>query len=491
MRGFSGLIRTAAVLLALPLCAAVSHADVKIKSKQTMSGHTSEQTTYIKGKRQRYESEGNQLVSIQQCDLRRDIQLNSMTKTYVVNPYDQGNDAAQAGAAADGAQGPVTRGGLVTTTITNKDTGERKQMFGYTARHIITTMVTESSPDSCTPTKSRMEVDGWYIDAAFSAVCDNARDPRNYLPTQKGGCKDRYNTKQIGAVRTGYPVWTKTTVFGEDGATTYTMLNEVVELSKATLDPALFDVPADYRQVKDSSEMYSAAAMSQSASAANEDEGGASGNQNSGLGAGVKSMGRQQPSAAQPVVGAKKEGVVRIGLAAVKTGAVGDGMNAQELGAAIQNTLSEYLKGPGVEVVQIDARLPAQIEAEAKQKECDYVVHANVSHKKGGGGGFGKMFGGSGAAVVGGAVSMGGYGSHGAAVASSVASTAIYTAASMSSNIKSKDEITLDVKLQAPDSSAPAVTRQFKAKARSNGEDIISPTVEQAAQAIMDAAARG
>jgi hypothetical protein len=32
------------------------------------------------------------------------------------------------------------------------------------------------------------------------------------------------------------------------------------------------------------------------------------------------------------------------------------------------------------------------------------------------------------------------------------------------------------------------VAQQYKAKAQSNGEDIISPTIEQAAQAILDAA---
>ena len=33
-------------------------------------------------------------------------------------------------------------GGKVTTTITTKDTGERKQMFGFTAKHLIITMET-------------------------------------------------------------------------------------------------------------------------------------------------------------------------------------------------------------------------------------------------------------------------------------------------------------------------------------------------------------
>ena len=52
--------------------------------------------------------------------------------------------------------------------------------------------------------------------------------------------------------------------------------------------------------------------------------------------------------------------------------------------------------------------------------------------------------------------------------------------------MKSKDEITLDIKLVAADNS-PALTKQYKAKAKSNGDDIISPLIEQAAQEILDA----
>jgi hypothetical protein len=57
------LIFVAAIMIALT---ASAFADVKIKSKQTMSGQTYENTTYINGKRQRSEM----MVNITQCDLR-------------------------------------------------------------------------------------------------------------------------------------------------------------------------------------------------------------------------------------------------------------------------------------------------------------------------------------------------------------------------------------------------------------------------------------
>src|SRR3712207_3499467 len=137
--------RFALMLLCVVTAAAEARADVKIKSRQTMQGQSYENATYIKGKRQRTEQMGGQSVTIQQCDLRRDLQIMPAMKAYTVNPYDDG--AAQT-APASGTTTKVERkqGGLVTSVITTKDTGERKQMFGYTARHLIITIETKSSP---------------------------------------------------------------------------------------------------------------------------------------------------------------------------------------------------------------------------------------------------------------------------------------------------------------------------------------------------------
>ena len=180
----------------------------------------------------------------------------------------------------------------------------------------------------------------------------------------------------------------------------------------------------------------------------------------------------------------QKSTAVRVGLANVKTGSVGEGMNAQELSGAVGGLLGEYLKGTNVEIVPLEAKLAQAVEAEAKQKECAFVLYATVSHKKGGGGGFGKMFA-SVAPMLTMVVPMAGVAG---AVAGSVASTAISTAAGASQNVKPKDEITLDIKLQ--NGANVALAKQYKGKAKSGGEDIISPMIEQAAQAIIDAAAK-
>src|SRR3712207_6324507 len=83
----------ALLLLCVAGSAAVARADVKIKSRQTTQGQTYENTVYIKGKRQRSEQMGGQMVSIQQCDLRRDIQIMPQMKSYMIRPYDTDNAA--------------------------------------------------------------------------------------------------------------------------------------------------------------------------------------------------------------------------------------------------------------------------------------------------------------------------------------------------------------------------------------------------------------
>jgi len=436
--------------------ATVARADVKIKTKNTSGGQVSEQTTYIKGKRQRTELNETS-VSILQCDLRRQLQLGVPTKTYIVTPFDQQTDAAGTTAKTAAGQTPATavrRGGIVTSTFTTTDTGERKKMFGYTARRIKTAIVTESSPDACNVSRSRMETDGWYIDAQFALDCDMQGAAAYAAAAQAGGCRDEYRTKQVGTAKIGYPVMVTTTLFDENGNESFTFSQEVLEIANAVLDNALFDAPADYRQVSNVQEMYGAPAM---ASSARDDIG----NDNT-TGSGSATPGS--------VTGAKRAGVVRVGVALTKTMAAADYVDASALADAVRNVMVSNLKGSTVEVVALEARQTQGVESEAKQKECDYVLYTTVAHKKGGGGGFGGFLKKS-AAIAGGVVPATEGGGHGGGVAGS---------------LKARDELTLEYKLQR--GAEPVVANTLKAKAKADGDDIISQLAGQAATAVRAAA---
>ena len=469
-----------AILLVSLVLTQTAFADVKIKTRQTASGQSSEYTTFIKGKRQRTEramGEG-QLINLTQCDLRRGVQLNSQTKTYLVNSFVEPATTAQTSTVAGKTKtdNVVRVGGTVTSTITVKDTGERKQMFGFTARHLIITMQTVSSPDACNKNDSKMEMDGWYIDAEFYLDCEQNYASSNYVNSNKGGCQDKYQVKTIGTAKRGYPLYEKMTLFGEDGKELMTSVNEVVELSKAVLDAALFDVPQGYREVKDAAQLYNFASNSETE---NPNSGKLSGSTNSGM-----KLPAQSKSEVSSTLGAKQPGVIRIGIS-VKTGSVGENFTSAELTAAVQNTLGEHLKGTKIELIPLEAKLSGVIEGEAKKKECDYVLYANVSHKKGGGG-FGGMFGSVIAPAIG-SVGLGHTGSTAGNVAAQVATHAVVSAGTVAANVKSKDEITLDVKLNQTTGTA-VLTKQYKNKAKSNGQDIISPLIQQLAMAIVEAA---
>ena len=464
--------RTALSIACLLAVTGIAGADTKIKSRQNSGGQTYENTSYIKGKRQRTENSGGQMVTIEQCDLRRNLQLMPAAKVYTVQPYDEASPSSNTTSThtTHPQPGPVTKGGVVTSTVTLKDTGERKQMFGYTARHIITTMVMESSPDACSQNNMRMEIDGWYIDATFALDCDINRQYSAYRPPVKaGGCRDRYETKTIGTAKKGFAVYEKMTMLGANGAPSFSTTNEVVEISQATLDQSLFEVPPDYRQVDDFASAFSAAYANPQASTAN-----------------ANTAANVNPTASQPsstatattaAVGPKRAGVIRIGVVAVKPGNMTEGMDAQQMAAAVRNTMMENLKGSNIEAVPIDGT--GGIQAEAQQKECDYLVFANVSLKKGGGG-FGSFMN----SAAGKVASNVGYGSSTAAV---VATNTI-VAATVAENIKAKDEMTLDVRLERPGATTSTFTQQYKGKAKSAGEDIITPLVQQAAQAVLAAA---
>ena len=105
------ILRFAVVIACLSILSATASADTKVKSRQTSGGQTYENTSYIKGKRQRSETSGGQMIMIQQCDLRRNIQIMPQAKMYMIQPYDQPSTGSTAATnTTTPAAQPVTKG---------------------------------------------------------------------------------------------------------------------------------------------------------------------------------------------------------------------------------------------------------------------------------------------------------------------------------------------------------------------------------------------
>jgi hypothetical protein len=157
-------------------------------------------------------------------------------------------------------------------------------------------------------------------------------------------------------------------------------------------------------------------------------------------------------------------------------------------GTAVRESFASYLSGPTLAVTPLQARLASQEREEAKQASCRYVVYTSMKleKNKSGGGLFGK--------IVGEAVQSSAYelrGRAGGSVAGRVVTTAAASAAAeaarnFASNVKTRDELTLDWRLESIDGAIVA-KNTAKAKASSDGQDLLTPMVEQAAETIASA----
>ncbi len=240
----------ALAMAAICFSATASAADLKIKQRTTMMGHTTENTVYFKGARERDEmSFGSEsgTVLITHCDQRRMITITGKQCMVMQMGRDQASCPALPQAVPQGADRPggdtPRKGGVVTITRTVTDTGERQVMFGYTARHIKISMTTEASPDACQKSHTKTEVDGWYADVwpEFSCYEDLYRALSCGGMDSEPQCRDHYLLKNYGSGDPGFAL--KETTTTTDQQQTFTITNEVVEVTPTALDSSLFDTP--------------------------------------------------------------------------------------------------------------------------------------------------------------------------------------------------------------------------------------------------------
>jgi hypothetical protein len=174
---------------------------------------------------------------------------------------------------------------------------------------------------------------------------------------------------------------------------------------------------------------------------------------------------------------------------------------AADVAEPVRQALLAYLKGPAIEVVALEARIPLQINAEAKEKACDFVLYTDVTQtKKGSGFGMLKKL-----APMAAAVPMlgGGMGNMGGQMAASMAAQTMMSASMQSAqedamanamaaingaqknNVKAGDTLTFEYKLVKPDEETPAKADKLAAKAKENGQDVLSPLIESVATAVV------
>ncbi len=340
----------------------------KIKQTMSMNGQKSETTTYVRGSRKRTEGGGFMgmgidVADVEQCDLKRNLKISDKKRMYAVEPFDDG-----AGETTDTKiQNPKSKiqnlkGGTVTLTSSINDTGERKQMFGLTARHIKTSMAMQGSPDACMKDSVKVETDGWYVDLPSFSCPITVRPQVPQMGGAAGGCRDKMIFKNSGGGKLGFPLTETRTMNMGDGDMSFTQTLETVEFSKATLDAALFDIPAGYKPADSAQDLYG----------------------KPDIGAMMKAMGGDDDDADMPKTPiknnstsgnstpkAKKAGTIRIGVYA-PTNKSGESISTTNL----QSFLVQKLTGGSVEAVAVNS------EADAKAASCDYVLSSDFSKLK-------------------------------------------------------------------------------------------------------------
>lgn len=137
------------------------------------------------------------------------------------------------------------------------DTGERKEIFGHIARHLITKEKRVGGPENCYGGNAESEIDGWYIDPEMLPLPQHSGGDMVTVSVGRSGdhCSDKIEVHRNGPDK-GFPLSETTTWLGEDAqqdktSNAYSSTIEVVEFSEAPLEQSLFRVPADFKRVKE------------------------------------------------------------------------------------------------------------------------------------------------------------------------------------------------------------------------------------------------
>jgi len=144
----------------------------------------------------------------------------------------------------------------VRVIVETRDTGETRQMFGYTARHFVTTRKEFPAAGACAQPQESTE-DGWYIDVEEPTESCMAKRPQRSTGVAvlvagngESACIDDYEVERIGPAVPPFALEvTRTSRQAVAGARTMTSEELVSDFSRLPLDPQIFDLPTGYKHV--------------------------------------------------------------------------------------------------------------------------------------------------------------------------------------------------------------------------------------------------
>jgi hypothetical protein len=260
-------------LLALALPQGSEQPGIKITTQSGPPGYSSARTSYIQSDRLRMEYRnsfglrhpaqpiyGPRLARIVRCDLGQVFELNLDTAEYTSAPYPPKPRAVEETKARDleNLTQPRSAPPTVRVEIRTDDTGERKEMFGHAARHILTTKSQVPLEGSHSEPQQTV-TDGWYIDFDQRLSCDPKPTKGThgyiggYLSTGDGKRPvEKPEFVYVGEPETGVPLDVTMTSKSSStlpGAFVSRFETRVTEFVEAPLDQALFEIPPGFKLV--------------------------------------------------------------------------------------------------------------------------------------------------------------------------------------------------------------------------------------------------
>jgi hypothetical protein len=258
------------LVLALALPQASEVPGVKITTRSGPLGNSHDRTAYLQADRERLEYTnsiggrhtiyGPRLALIVRCDLGRSFELNLETQEYTSAPYPPRALTADEIKARGLENLGIRRGENPTIHVEIKtvDTGEREEIFGHTARHVVATK--SQTPLEGSHSEPQQQVtDGWYIDFDHQLPCDPkpVKGKQGYISGWVGVSNGRYPMEKpefvyVGEPETGFPIavtLTSKNPTSPPDAFASIFETRVTEFTEGPLDPALFEIPPSFKLV--------------------------------------------------------------------------------------------------------------------------------------------------------------------------------------------------------------------------------------------------
>jgi hypothetical protein len=199
------------------------------------------------------------LALLSRCDLDQNFELNLEDKQYVSAPLPHfPSEAERQAIAANYSTAAAQRPPTVLVEVTTFDTGERKKIFGYDARHVVTTR-THTRLNGSKDIEQKSVMDGWYTDLPTTLSCEpKLRGGVGFVTvgSSNNGLTEIPSFKLEGKPESGFALSTTTTTQStyvlpdgtkKDSSSTSEM--QVIELYSGPLNPDLFEVPRGFTKV--------------------------------------------------------------------------------------------------------------------------------------------------------------------------------------------------------------------------------------------------